>query len=313
MRSLSRRLLEKLVADRPCHALELSCGRLGVSSVRLRLPATSPLYQSDGGEFIELPADGVLSRSVLTRGDYQPETLEFFRAHGSDGACALLDLGANVGLVTRQLLHGLPQIAAAVCFEPHPGHFALLARNLAHLPQCHAVQAAVGTSDAEMHFYEELRNAGNYSLNSDAMRGREHRTSTVRCISASEARLLAPLPEAARGLPLLWKSDTQGFDEAIMTCLPNGFWSRVIAGVMEIWRIERPAFDRQRLNEVLAEFPVRRFGDELGRNVPVAEILEFSAGNDYGHRDLFFARADAAHGRIGRPASSPLATSHYPA
>ena len=291
MKSFRRLLMERLVASRPRRALQLSCARLGISGVQMRVPKDSPLFLANGGETIELPMDDVIAPFVLDHGQWQSEELDFFGAHLPEGRCVLIDVGANIGLITRQLLHRLPSIAAAVCYEPHPGNFQLLTRNLSHLPQCHLVPAAVGTSEGQLTFYEDKHNAGNYSLNLSAMANTEYRTSAVDCIPATEARVLAPLPDELRALPRVWKSDTQGFDELIMVTLPDEFWRSVHCGVIEISRVERPPFDRARLGSILATYPVLRFGHELDRNVSVDEILAYSEGKDHQHRDLFFARA----------------------
>jgi len=291
MKSLRRVALEKLVARRPAAALRLSCEKLGIFGVHMRVPPGSPLFLSPGGETIELPLDDVIAPFVLKHGHWQMEELDFLGAHLPPQRCVLIDVGANIGLITRQLVQRLPGIAAAVCFEPQPLNFQMLSRNLAHLHQCYLVQAAIGESAGELRFYEESDNAGNYSLNLDAMRGKRYRTSVVQCLQASESQVLAPLPEAIRDYPLVWKSDTQGFDEVIVTALPDSFWRRVHCGVMEIWCIERPAFDRERLAQILAGFPIRRFGPEPHRNLEVEEILRFSAATDFRHSDLFFARS----------------------
>jgi len=290
MKSLRRILLEKLTARRPRHALMLSAAKLNVRGVELRIPPTSPLFQEGGGEVVYLPLDRVIAPWVLDHGQWQPEELAFLGNHLPSGSSVLIDVGANLGLITRQLLHVHPSIAAAICFEPHPGNFAYLQRNLAHLSRCHLVCAAIGERASEMTFYEDEDNVGNYSLNPDSMRGQRYRTSTVQCIPASEEQLLSELPPNLRGLPLVWKSDTQGFDETIVSTLPDRFWDRVHVGVMEISRIERPRFSRDRLVEVLARFPVRCFSDAPRRNLSLDEILEFSAGNDCTHADLCFAR-----------------------
>lgn len=269
----------------------MSSEPLNVFGVHMRVPQDSPLFKAGGGEFVELPLDDVIAPFVLTHGHWQMEELEFFAAHQPAGPSVLIDVGANIGLVTRQLIHRLPSLAAALCFEPHPANFRWLSRNLAHLPQCHLVQAAIGVGAAqELRFYEEVGNVGNYSLNLDAMRGKQYRTSVVQCVPATESQLLARLPEALRDRPLIWKSDTQGFDESIMTSLPDSFWNRVHAGVIEMWRIERPAFDRGRLAQILGSFAIRRFGAQRDRNVSVEEILEYSTGSDYRQDDLYFAR-----------------------
>lgn len=72
---------------------------------------------------------------------------------------------------------------------------------------------------------------------------------------------------------------------------PGQFWSSVQADVMEIWRINCPLFDCNRLAAILGAFNVRRFGDEPWRNLAVEEIPRFLDGTDYRHRDLLFARA----------------------
>jgi hypothetical protein len=148
----------------------------------------------------------------------------------------------------------------------------------------------VSSSAGQFTFYEDSHNAGNYSLSADSMRSREYRTSIVTCIQATPDNLLAPLTDAQRALPIVWKSDTQGFDEVIVTALPDAFWKRVHCGVMEISRIDRPPFERARLSAILESFPIRRFGRQEN-NASVEEILAFSDGRDGAHRDLFFARA----------------------
>jgi FkbM family methyltransferase len=287
---MSRSLLKRLIPRMPLFSLRLTSAAMGLHSVTLRLPQTSPLYAAPGGEMVELPLDGAISPYVFEHKQWQEEELDFFASHMPSAACALVDVGANIGLITRQLLHRLPAIEAALCFEPHPDNFRMLRCNLAHLPRAHLIPAAIGPEAGELKFYEDAGNAGNYSLNPDAMRGRAYRTSSVRCLQVSETLLLDLLPAAQRDLPLLWKSDTQGHDETIMCALPDSFWSRVHAGVMEMWRIERPSFDRNRLAQILSGFPVRRFGSDMQRNLSVEQILEYSAGNDYGYADLFFAK-----------------------
>lgn len=291
MKSLSRRVLERLVARRPRRALQLSCAHLNVVAVELRVPEDSPLYSSAGGATVELPIDEVIAPDVLDRGRWQTDVLELFKAHAPAQPCVLLDIGANVGLMTRQLVHALPQIVAAACFEPHPASFKYLQRNLSHLPQCHPVQAAVGMAGGDLVFYQDLRNAGNYSLNPDAMRGQRYTTTRVRGVAADEAELLAPFEPSQRTLPIVWKSDTQGFDERIVTSLSDAFWAQVHCGVMEVSRIDRPQFDRNRLGAILERFAVRCFADDPQRIVPVEEVLEFSQGMDNRHRDVFFARS----------------------
>ncbi|MFI4954129.1 MAG: FkbM family methyltransferase [Burkholderiales bacterium] len=291
MNSLRKRLLDYLAKRRPQRALAVAAKSLGVSGITLRLPVDSPLYGGDGAFSVDLPVDEVVTPFVMAHHRWQPEELDFFQRNLPDGPCVLVDIGANIGLVTRQLMHRLPSIRAAVCFEPNPANHELLCRNLRHLPQCAIVQAALASEDGVMEFFEDSANYGNYSLNRDAMKGRSYKVSKVRCLKATIGNLLGAMPAEYSGYPILWKSDTQGFDEVIATTLPDQFWNRVHAGIMEIWRIDKPAVDHARLASILDTFPFRAYADAPDANVSTDKIVSYCQGRDHSHKDLLFSRA----------------------
>ncbi len=291
MKSLNKILLEKLVAHRPSRALRLSAEKLGIDRVTLRLSERSPLFRRDGGEFLEFPIDGVIAQSLLDHSSWSMEEVDFIAAHAPKDPLVLFDIGANIGLMTRQLMHRLSNIVAAVCYEPHPLNFLLLSRNLAHLENCCLVQAALGAENGQLSFYEDVHNIGNYSLNIDAMRGHKYRTSTVECVRSHDGEFLSRLSTKMVDLPIIWKSDTQGLDEAITTSLSNDFWSRVPVAVIEISRISRPAFDAARLARIFELFPIRRYASCPEQQLSVTEILKYATGSDGLHKDLLLAKS----------------------
>ena len=222
------------VVEREALALLNTCRSQGVFAITIRLPAESPLHGGEEAFSIDLPIDQVITPFVMENGHWQLEELEFFSSHLPSVACVLLDIGANIGLVSRQMLHRLPSIKSAICFEPNPNNHSFLCRNLRHLPQCLIIQAALGHVDGTVQFFEDNSNIGNYSLNQDAMRGKSFCVTHVPCLKATTRNLLGSLPKELSKSPILWKSDTQGFDEVITTTLPDAFWSQVHAGVMEL-------------------------------------------------------------------------------
>jgi FkbM family methyltransferase len=291
MKSPRKRLLKYLTQRRPIDALHHVAETLQIDAVRLRLPPSSGLYRAGVAEGVEVPMDGIIMPRMAQQRAWHAEDMAFILEHAPKGPCVLLDMGANVGLVTRQLAHAMPALAAAVCWEPHPLNFRLLVSNLSHLPHCRCVPEALGTSDGVLPFYLDSVNAGNYSLVPDSVREADQRSIQVPCRRISEALIDAQLSPAERALPLIWKTDVQGLDEMLATLMPDSFWPRVHLGVMEITRIKRPAFDRDRLAAVLETFPIRRFGNALAHNLTIREILEFAEGDDLAYKDLLFARA----------------------
>ncbi len=60
---------------------------------------------------------------------FEPSELAFFQEH-CRGPLTLVDIGANVGLYTVLAMHQLNADGRIVAFEPHPGSFAFLQKNV---------------------------------------------------------------------------------------------------------------------------------------------------------------------------------------
>lgn len=291
MKSLRKRALQYLVHRRPIDALWHTAEVLPLQGVRRLLPPTSPLFRRGEAEGVDLPFDRIIMPRMLQEDVWQPEQLAFVVEHAPKGPTVLFDLGANVGLVTRQWCHVLPSIVAAVCWEPHPLNYRLLVGNLSHLPHVRCQQVALGTEDGTLPFFLDGDNAGNYSLVPDTMAGAGAPSIPVACRAISEAVLNEPLAADHRGLPVIWKTDVQGLDELLTTRLPDSFWARVAVGVIEITRVARPNYDPARLAAILEQFPVRRLARQSDRLLSTAEVLAFAEGRDGDYDDLLFARA----------------------
>jgi FkbM family methyltransferase len=200
----------------------------------------------------------------------------------------VLDIGANVGLFTRLLALRLPNIARFLCVEPEPGNFRALQYNVMALlgERVRLWNVALGDADGEARFFRDAENIGNYSLNNDAMRDRPFDSVAVRC--ASVERWMREQVRLAEGERLIWKSDTQGHDELIISRTPMEVWDRVDVAVVELWRIKKPAFDREAFRCRLDAFANKSIG--LGNVVTTDEVLQFLQGDDWRHDDLYLWR-----------------------
>jgi len=241
------------------------------------------------GEALLVPADQVILPTVFTRGSWQPEEIGFFADHlGAAARYSLLDIGANIGLFSRQMVRAFPQIERLYCFEPSPLNFAALRFNLAPLgdrPGLHFVNAALYTEDSVQTFYQDRANIGNHSLNKGAM----HDVSAYdenRVQVLSIARWLdANLSPDER---LIWKSDTQGFDERIIASVPWVHWRRIDYAVVEVWRISKPDLDWSEFAARIEDFPNRSLG--IGNPVSTETVLDYLRAEDGVHTDLYLWR-----------------------
>lgn len=289
-KTLRKYLLEYLVNRRPLNAFKQSAKLLGIKGIVVNLPQNSPLFREEVATSVELPLDEMMTPFVLANGHWQLEELTFFKNNLPPGPSLFVDVGANVGLITRQIIHEIPSIMEAVCFEPNPENHRLLCRNISHLPQVKIVHAALGKENGILDFYEDATNHGNYSILHQAMNNKPYNVSKVECIIANLENVLGNFSVHTLTYPILWKSDTQGFDELIVTTLPDLFWSRVHAGVMELWRIKKPEIDYSRLHLIMSQFGQRYFLDRPDQLLSPDEIVDYCQGNDHFHKDLCFVR-----------------------
>src|SRR6476619_3366518 len=100
--------------------------------------------------------------------------VEAFASHmRPEKSYTLVDVGANIGLFSRQLERLSNGIERILCVEPEPNNFNALAYNLAALGnRATLFKLALGSADGEFEFFRDAENIGNYSLNPDAMRNR---------------------------------------------------------------------------------------------------------------------------------------------
>jgi FkbM family methyltransferase len=260
-------------------------GPLSCSGLRFRLDRDGPLGRR--GDSLLVPYDKTMLPTVFSRASWQTEAIRFMcESMHEQNKYILLDIGANIGLFTRQLLHAKAGIAICLCVEPDPSNFEALKYNLESLDdgRIRLYQHALGTHDGEAVFFRDRENFGNLSVNSDAMRGRPFDTTSVP-IKDTAAWMRHNVPGNG---PILWKSDTQGHDEVIVAATPWQVWDRVHCAVIELWRIEKPSIGQAALRARIESFPNRTISG-IGP-VSTDEIMDYLSGRDWAHADLYLSR-----------------------
>ncbi len=239
------------------------------------------------GDPLLLTDDRVMAPAVRMTGAWNPELAGFVadRMAPAEGA-VLVDIGANIGLFTRQLLHMRPDLRQIICVEPDAANHAALRFNLAPFSDREIAfqRLGLGDADGQMDFYRDRANSGNFSFNPDAMRHSSFETVQVK-MAATGPWMRRTLADVAR---IIWKSDTQGNDEFIVAETPWDIWERVEVAVIELWRIDKGRVTPEGFLERIAHFPNLSLG--LDRPVTVAEIADYLAADDHLHDDLLLWR-----------------------
>ena len=268
------------------------------SEIVLKLPEWSPLRcAGEGGGEFSLGVD----RSIF------PHVVRHFEWQLADQAAAmttlpagreyhLIDIGANIGLFTRQAMARFPLVRSASCFEPAPDNLRHLRRNLAPLPAADIHAFGLHAEEGTLTFHIDHGNAGNCSFNPAAVAGRPHSVVEVPIRRLDDVlfdELLRPEQKSRR---LIWKSDTQGLDELLMTQMSDDFWSRVDLVFFEGWRVEKPEWDRDRLAAIIGSFPhaYQKPRGGMVAEVGAVEIIDYLGATDRRWSDFLLTRAPLA-------------------
>ena len=241
------------------------------------------------GDNILMPFDQVMYPLVARQGGWALETLAFL-AERVDPARAWLslDIGANVGLYTRQLAFRFPAVQRFVCVEADSGNMRALRYNLLDMlgPRGQFHNIALSDTDGTAGFFRERTNIGNYSLHREAMGGAAFDAIEVQVADA--ATWLPAYLDPEQDQSIIWKSGTQGHDEVIIARTPMALWHRVHVATAVLWRMGKADFDRAAFAARVADFPNR----SIGRNgqASTEEVMQFLDSEDGHQQHLYLWR-----------------------
>jgi FkbM family methyltransferase len=239
---------------------------------------------------VRVPCDNVIFPYVAAKHSWQSSEGEMLAEQTSaDKKYVLLDIGANIGLFSRQLLAREPRIQAAFCYEPETANFRNLEHNLRPFgDRVRMFNRAISSSSERKELFIDLENIGNYSLTGSAMEGRKHKTVVIETTAAAEVQ--KAICEKLGSRRIIWKSDTQGYDLFIASQFSEEFWKHVDIALFELWRISGPALDEKRFASIAQEFSRRCFVSNPAASLSVSEIIEFIHSNDGRAEDLLMIR-----------------------
>lgn len=260
---------------------------IGVRSIEYFPPKTSPLYlKSDNNELpLYLRADGGLAFLVFSNKDnfYNPEIHNFLKTliQENKSSITFLDIGANIGLITRQLFSQYKnKIESIYCYEPDKYNFNLLKKNLDtnifNNKNYHLVNAAVGAETKEENIFMNVHNSGDYSLLKTVETVRNKNINYLK----KKIQLISIIDECEKWQKnqskIIWKSDTQGYDETLATMLPISFWKKNVKGaVLEILRVKGKKFDINKFIAILECFKYKAFINNPKQLISANDVLNF--------------------------------------
>jgi FkbM family methyltransferase len=187
------------------------------------------------GTDLELPQDQVIYEYIKDKGSWELEDSEFL-ARGLKRSCwqpntktALVDIGANTGLVTLQAMNLSNTSNEVFLFGPVPRHASAIKQNLRNLSNVHINHFALGDKNGEAVIFTELTNHGNTSLLNSVVPEIGIISTQIQLVETTEYcnKFFNNFEK------FVIKCDTQGMDALILSRFPKRIWENCESAVIE--------------------------------------------------------------------------------
>ena len=246
------------------------------------------------GITLQVPQDQVIFESLRRRGIWELEESEFLAraltkvGKQANSKVALLDIGANIGLVTLQALNLSKRSVEVFLFEPIPKHVEAMEYNLRNLPNIHINEFALSNKNGNSEIFTQTTNHGNTSLLKSVVPFDELIITQIKLINTAEY-----FDNFLMGFDsYIIKCDTQGMDASILSRIPNRFWQSTGCAIIEVWAI--PEIREQDVTRLLAmcqNFQYASWHPKSQKSIGLDEISEFWLSGQGTYRNLFLSKS----------------------
>ena len=210
----------------------------------------------------------------------------------SGSKSALVDIGANIGLVTLQAMNISKSTSDVFLIEPIPDHVTALKFNLRELMRVSQINIhnfALAEKDGFSDIYIQKFNRGNTSFYSTVMPQDEIMQSSIETCSTASF-----FDQNMKNFEkLIIKCDIQGLDAKILSLIPFNVWEKISYMVVEVWALpEIQRIDVNKLMNHLKSFNSVVWSDDPYKQVSLQEVSTFWLSKNNQHKNLYLSRFD---------------------
>jgi FkbM family methyltransferase len=293
------RLKEKLYHFRRQHSFlaskEISTDKDG--NVLLKFRANCEAVKKGG--LLKAPRDKMIFEYIKNLGcwakdesDFLVEQLNKEEKH-TDLKCVVVDMGANIGLISLQIARKASFVPDFIFVEPIPRHINALKFNISgnsKIKNFKICEYALAKNAAKGLININLQNlGGSYVSNNSQNLGDDFTSESIEILGIDDFAL-----DYLSGYERIFlKSDLEGFDLEVLGNLSSDYWEKVIAGVVEV--MPNKSGDVNALDNVLNQlnsFPTLTWDPHIRIKISALEISNFWLhGRSDLTRNLFFTKA----------------------
>ena len=192
------------------------------------------------GDIIYLPNDTQITWHLVKYGELDYSISKIIKKKlNKNKKYTFIDIGANVGLVSRQLFLEHKNIEQYICIEPVSKTFKCLEKNTSSLKNINLYNFALGSKSETKKIFIDKSNHGNSSLEKTMMGLSKYSKYEVEKIKVlSVQSFFNSIKKSIKGKKLIIKIDTQSLDELIVSQLPNHVMKNVVLLNYELTSIQ---------------------------------------------------------------------------
>ena len=268
-------------------------GAESIGKDKLKLNRNSILGEK--GKELIVPKDDVIYQKIKLSGYWELNECKFLseglvnlEKRGSK-KFALLDLGANTGLVTLGTVNLARTPNDLLMVEPLQKHVEAIVHNLKDVEVTNEriiYPFALGKKSGELEIYSENSNQGNSSLIKDLVPQDGYMESKITLVQASKFH-----DESLQHYSgFVLKSDMQGMDSEVLSSFPKAFWEKCNRAVIEIWAISEIQEDEcNLLINYWSCFDYASWSPKTKEKVSSQDLKEFWLSRTGKERNLFLS------------------------
>ena len=180
---------------------------------------------------IQTRIDQIITPNILKKGKWDYFIIKFICKYikNKTNQFSFIDLGSNIGLVTKQLYLKKPNIKNFHCIEPEKENYNILLNNLDSFKNVYTYNCALTNQESGIKkMYLDKNNFGDFSL----LKSSNKNITYINTINASS--FFNKIISKHKINKIIYKSDIQGFDEMIVLSLSKKILDKIDIMILEI-------------------------------------------------------------------------------
>ena len=196
-----------------------------------------------------MPIDEIITPHVFKKGNWEYVIIKFIKEKIRHEKHSFIDVGANIGLITKQLIIKKIKLKSIFCFEPNERNFSCLKKNVGIYKNVKLYNYGLGLKNTKKKLYSEKMNFGDCSFKKKT---KNFQLSKIKNINTFFKKNIKEL----ENVNLIYKSDTQGMDEIIFLSIKTDYLDKIKIASLEITNHEYLKKNKKKFFQILQKYKV---------------------------------------------------------